>query len=107
MGCMPNALSGTKSLKNALAFRKKRFFHREYRFYIFRYIFLVYHAGWALRHLNYANYPLYHAGYALRHLNYANCPRLSVSRIFLDVYKKNCVLFGLFCKKHVFFHREC
>ena len=66
MGCMPNSLSGTKNLKNALTFRKKRIFHSECRFYIFSYIFLVYHAG-----------------YVLRHLNYANCPRLSVFRIFL------------------------
>ena len=68
MGCMPNSLTGTKSLKNAIVFRKKRIFHdRECRLYIFSYIFLVYHAG-----------------YVLRHLNYAKCPRLSFSRIFLD-----------------------
>ena len=48
-------------------FEKKTYFHRECLFYILSYIFLVYQAG-----------------YALRHLNYANCPRLSVCRIFLD-----------------------
>ena len=65
MECMPNPLSGRKSLKNALAFRKKRIFYRKCRFHIFCSIFLVYHAG-----------------YVLRHLNFANSPRLSVSRIF-------------------------
>ena len=62
--------------------KNSRIFHCECRFYIFSYIFLVYHAG-----------------YVLRHLNYAKCPRLSVSKILLDFL---CVLFGHFAKKHVF-----
>ena len=65
MECMPNFLSGTKSLKNAPAFRKKRIIYRECRFYIFNYIFLFYLAV-----------------YVLRHLNYVKCPCLSFLRIF-------------------------
>ena len=86
MGCMPNSLSGTKSLKNAIAFRKRRNFHHECRFYIFSYIFLVYHTV-----------------YVLRHLNYAKCPCLSVSRIFLDLNIFFPYYLDFFCEKHVFF----
>ena len=71
-------------------FEKNRIFYRECRFYIFSYIFLVYHAD-----------------YVLRHLNYEKCPRLSVSRIFLDFNYFFCVSFGLFLQKTRFFHREC
>ena len=64
-------------------FSKKHIFYHECRFYIFSYIFLVYHAG-----------------YVLKHFNYAKCPSLSVSRIFLQV-----VFFVyylvFFAKKHV------
>ena len=76
MGCMPNSLSGTKSLKNALALRKRRIIYRECRFYIFNYIFLFYLAA-----------------HVLRHLNYVNCPCLSFLRIFLYL--------NFFYKKHV------
>ena len=80
MGFMPNSLSGTKSLKNALAFRKKRIIYRKCRFYIINYIFLFYLAV-----------------YVLRHLNYLKCPCLSFLRIFypggggyhLDFFTKN------------------
>ena len=65
MVCMPNSLSGTKSLKNALAFWKMRIIYRECRFYIFNYIFLFYLAV-----------------YVLKHLNYVKCPCLSFLRIF-------------------------
>ena len=34
MGYMPNSLSGTKNLKNAIALKKNVFFYRECRFYI-------------------------------------------------------------------------
>ena len=67
MGCMPNSLSLTKSLKNALAVRKKRIIHRKCRFYIINYIFLFYLSV-----------------YVLRHLNYLVCPCLSFLRIFLS-----------------------
>ena len=60
--------------------KKTRIFHRECRFYIFSYIFLVYHAS-----------------YVLRHLNYAKCPRLSVSVIFLDFnYYFLCIIYIIF-----------
>ena len=67
MGCMPNSLSGTKSTKNALAFRKKRNIYRECRFYISNYIFLFYLAV-----------------FVLRHLKYVKCPCLSFLRIFFS-----------------------
>ena len=70
MGCMPNSLSETKSLKNAIGFRKKHIFYRKCRFYIFSYIFVVYHTG-----------------HVLKHFNYAKCPCLSISRIFLELKK--------------------
>ena len=67
MGCMPNSLSGTKNLKNALAFRKMCIFYRECWFYIFNYIFLFYLAV-----------------YVLRHFNSVKCPCLSFLRIFFS-----------------------
>ena len=85
MGCMPNSLSGTKSLKNALAFRKRRIIYRECRFYIFNYIFLFYLAV-----------------YVLRHLNYVNCPCLSFLRIFL-FFEGGGYYLEFFLKKHLFF----
>ena len=63
-------------------------FSSECRFYIFSYIFLVYHAG-----------------YVLSHLNYAKCPRLSVSRIFLDFnYYFLCIIWT-FLRKTLFLSR--
>ena len=57
MGCIPNSLSGTKSLKNALAFQKKCIIYRKCRFYILNYIFLFYPAVYVLKHLNYLKCP--------------------------------------------------
>ena len=78
MGCMPNSLSGTKSLKNALAFRKKCIIYSKCRFYILNYIFLFYLAV-----------------YVLSHLNYLKCPCLSFLRIFFFG-GGGWVLFGFF-----------
>ena len=89
MGCMPNSLFGTKSLKNAIAFRKKHIFYRDCRFYIFSYIFLVYHAG-----------------HVLKHFNYVRCPCLSVSRIFLELKFFSRIVWS-FWQKNSFCHREC
>ena len=82
MGCMPNSPSGTKSLKNALAFQKKCIIYRKCRFYILNYIFLFYLAV-----------------YVLRYLKYLKCPCLSFLRIFFF----GGVFFGFFYKKYVFF----
>ena len=83
MGCMPNSLSGTKSLKNALALRKKRIIYRKCRFYIINYIFLFYLAV-----------------YVLRHLNYVKCSCLSF-------FFGGGVLFRFFFFNYCFFHLEC
>ena len=83
MGCMPNSLSGTENLKNALAFRKKCIIYHECRFYIFNYIFLFYLAV-----------------YVLRHLNYVKCPCLSFLRI---LFFGRGVLLGFFLQKIRFF----
>ena len=72
MGSMPNSLSRTKSVKNTLVLRIKRIIYREYRFYIFNYIFLFL----CYFHL---------AVYILRHLNYGKCACLSFLRIYFYV----------------------
>ena len=75
-----------KSEKCPRFLKKTHIIHRECRFYILNYIFLVYHAG-----------------YVLRHLNCAKCPRLSVPRIFLDFIYYFFVYYLDFFAKNTFF----
>ena len=84
MGCIPNSLSGTKSLKNALAFQKKRIIYRKCRFYILNYIFLFYLAV-----------------YVLKHLNYLKCPCLSFLKIFF-IFRGGGYFFDFFTKNTFF-----